>query len=310
MTRPRPPGYHGRAVQPLLPLFLLVGLSTFVTSGAHAQRPFVTNDPLYRTESARRAFHDGYAFSGEVTYQSTDRTASNSSNNLGLLLQLDYGLGSQFDLSAVVSFTGGSVGQDLDLTWVAIKHHWHRDGADMALRLAFEPRPPANGGLGFRQTDLAFLYSKTLSPQVGTQMAAGVRYVRTGYRGGGEVDAGTPLEGIPYTEATGIEGHIKIGYDLIFDPARSHVAVSLDYEAGTYGLTERMILTEAEVGGNDLGKFRGHVLWVRTGVHWNRPTYQIVPMFSVPLMAHKRGVGPDLGKGPRFINLGLRLTLR
>jgi len=308
MTRPRSSRCCRR--RGLSSLLFLVGLSTLVTSGALAQRPFVSNDPFYRTETARRSFHNGYAISGEVTYQSTDHSVGSASNNLGLLLQLDYGLGSQFDLSAIVNFAGGSAGQNLDLTWVAVKHHWHRDGADMALRLAFEPRPPANGGLGFRQTDLAFLYSKTLSPQVGTEMAAGLRYARTGYRGGGEVDAGTALAGIPYTEATGIEGHIKFGYDLIFDPARSHVAVSLDYEAGTYSLVERMILTEAEAGSGDLGGFRGHILWVRTGVHWNRPTYQIVPTVSVPLMSHKRGVGPDLGKGPRFINLGLRLTLR
>jgi len=310
MARPRSSRYSRLGCQGPLPLFCLVCLLTFATSGALAQRPFVSNDPLYRNETARRSFHDGYAVSGEVTYQSTDHSVANSSSNTGLLLQLDYGLGSQFDLSAIVNFAGGSVGQDLDLAWVAIKHHWHRDGADMALRLAFEPRPPSNGELGFRQTDLAFLYSKTLSPQVGTQMAAGLRYVRTGYRGGGEVDANTPLAGIAYTEATGIEGHVKLGYDLIFDPARSHVAMSLDYEAGTYSLVERRIVTGADGANADLGEFRGHVLWARMGVHWHRPSYQIVPTVSVPLMSYKKGVGPDLGKGPRFINLGLRLTLR
>jgi len=290
-------------------LLLLVGLSC-MTSGVLAQRPFASNDPFYRNESPRRSFYDGYAVSGEVTYQSNGQAISRSSSNLGLLVQLDYGLGSQFDLSAVVNFAGGTEGQRLDLTWVALKHLWHVDGADMALRLAFEPRPPSNGGLGFRQTDLAFLYSKTLSAQVGTQMAAGVRYVRTGYRGGWAVDAGTPLAGIAYTEATGIEARVKIGYDLIFDPARSHVSLALDYEAGTYDLLERVIVTESASDNADLGEFRGHVLWVRTGLHWHRPTYQIVPTVSVPLMTGKTGVGPDLGKGPRFINLGLRLTLR
>lgn len=307
MTRPRSSRRHRRQV---LPLLFVVGLSTLQTSGALAQRPFVSNDPFYKSETARRSFHDGYAVSGEVTYQSIDHSVTSTSSSLGLLLQFDYKLGPQFDLSAIVNFPGGNTGQSLNLTWIAVKHYWHQDGADMALRLAFEPRPPANGGLGFRQTDLAFLYSKTLSAQVGTQMAAGLRYVRTGYQGSGVVDVGTPLSGIAYTEATGIEGHIKFGYDLIFDPARSHVAISLDYQAGTYNLVDRMIVTDAPSSSPGLGEFQGHVLWVRTGLNWNRPTYQLVPSVAVPLMSTKKGVGPDLGKGPQFINLGLRVTLR
>jgi len=294
----------------VMSLLSAVGLLFASVPMATAQRPFTSNDPFYRNESPRRAFYDGYALSGEIMYQSMDQAVTNGSSTLGLLMQLDYGLGSQFDLSAIVSLAGGEQGQRLDLTWIGLKHHWHRDGADMALRLAFEPRPAANGGLAFRQTDLAFLYSKTLSPQVGTQMAGGVRIVRTGYPGSGAVDVGTPSAGVAYTEATGVEAHLKMGYDLIFDPARSHVSVALAYEAGKYNLSERMITTDAEADNADLGEFQGHVLWVRTGLHWHRPTYQLVPTVSVPVMSHKRGVGPDIGKGPRFINLGLRLTLR
>lgn len=310
MTRPRQSRNSRRARHLMMAPLYLVGLAVITADTAEAQRPFASNDPFYRNETARRAFHDGYAVSGEITYQSVGPSAVGASSSLGMLMQLDYGLGSQFDVTAVVNFAGGTEGQNVDLTWVALKHHWHRDGADMALRLAFEPRPAANGGLGFRQTDLAFLYSKSLSPQVGTQVAAGVRYARTGYRGSGAVDVGTPLAGIAYTEATGVEGHLKLGYDLIFDPARSHVSVALDYQAGTYDLVERMIVMGTDSGGADLGEFQGHVLWVRTGLHWYRPTYQLVPTISVPLMRSNAGAGPTLGKGPRFINLGLRLTLR
>ena len=94
------------------------------------------------------------------------------------------------------------------------------------------------------------------------------------------------------TETSGYEAHLVFGYNMVFDPARSHVSVSLGYEAGRYDVTYR---TPAPDLPADPSEFDGHVLWIRTGLHWHRPSYQLVPFASVPLAAGKRGEGPPVG---------------
>lgn len=269
-----------------------------------AQRPFFANDALYRDETARRTYHHGYAISGEVSYRSVDANASGVAGNVGLLFGLDYQLSQQFDVSAILDLIGGPASQDFRLSWLAVKHRWHSDGADMAVRLAFEPRPPIGGGIGFRQTDMGFFYSKVLSPLVETEIALGVRHVRTGFPAPGQV--GPRFD---FNESRGYEAHLVLAYNLVFDPARSHISIAFGYEAGRYDVTERVLPPIAPSPGFTK-EFAGHVLWIRIGLHWNRPSYQLVPFIRVPMVAGKRGDGFVQGKGPRYINLGVRVTLR
>lgn len=273
-------------------------------SDAAAQRPFFANDPLYRDETARRDYYDGYAVSGELSYRSLDGGYASGAGNLGVIFKLDYELTPQFDVSAILDAFGGFEAQSLNLAWLSVKHYWHRDGADMALRVAFEPRPPIGGGIGFRQTDVGFFYSKVLSPTVETEMAIGVRDVRTGFQGIEQLE-----EGFGPTETRGYEAHLVLGYNFVFDPARSHISFSLGYEAGRYDLTKRL-LAPTRPGPGQTSEFSGHVLWVQTGFHWHRPSYQLVPYLSVPLAVGKDGEGPIQGKGPQYVNVGVRLTLR
>ncbi len=303
------PGLHIVVPRSLAaPLATVVALLAFapVAPDALAQRPSYANDALYRNVSAKRDFHDGYAVRGDLSYQSLDPSNLAGASNLGVLLKADARLSSQFDISAILNAYGGVNGQNVRLSWIAVKHIWHQDGADMAIRVAFEPRPPIGGGLGFRQTDIGFLYSKSLSPLVGTDIAAGLRWVRTGYQ---PVQALESLDQeFGFTEAKGLEAHIVIGYNMIFDPAMSHVSMALVYEAGRYDLVGHTFAPLSQ--DPTKGAFRAHVLWVRSGLHFHRPTYQLIPYLSVPLASGKQGEGPSPGRGPRFINLGLQVTIR
>src|SRR5690606_40784871 len=55
--------------RPIGLVFLL--LSLFWPESARAQRPFPVNDPFYRSETARKVFHDGIAATGEVAYRAS-----------------------------------------------------------------------------------------------------------------------------------------------------------------------------------------------------------------------------------------------
>ena len=268
-----------------------------------AQRPFFANDPLYRDETARRTYYDGYAISGELSYRPIDPIYTGGAANLGILFRVDYQVAPQFDVSAILNAYGGMQSQSMRLAWIAIKHQWHREGADMAVRVAFEPRPAIGGGIGFRQTDIGFFYSKVLSPNVESEIALGVRHVRTGFQ-----NQFSDL-GFGVKETRGFEAHLVLGYNMVFDPARSHISLSLGYEAGRYDVTDKLLPPNA-AGPGSSNEFAGHVLWIQTGLHWHRPTYQLVPFISVPLAVGQQGDGPTRGKGPRFINVGFRATLR
>jgi len=268
-----------------------------------AQRPFFANDPLYRDETARRTYYDGYAVSGEVSYRPIDPIYTGGAASLGVLFRADYEVTSQFDVSAIVDAFGGPQAQSMRLAWIAVKHHWHSEGADMAVRVAFEPRPPIGGGIGFRQTDVGFFYSKVLSPTVETVIALGLRHVRTGFQ------SQTADFGYSVKETRGFEAHLVLGYNLIFDPARSHISLSLGYEGGRYDVTDRVLPPSVPSPGLT-NEFAGHVLWIQTGLHWYRPTYQLVPFVRVPLAVEQKGDGPTRGKGPRYVNVGFRVTIR
>ncbi len=268
-----------------------------------AQRPFFANDPLYRDETAARTYHDGYAVSGEVSYRPIDPIYTGGAGNLGVLFRLDYQVAPQFDVSAILDAFGGLQSQSMRLAWIAVKYQWRQEDTDMAVRVAFEPRPAVGGGVGFRQTDVGFFYSRVLSASVETKIAFGLRHVRTGFQDN------LLNSGYGVKEMRGFEAHLVLGYNLIFDPAKSHISLSLGYEGGRYDVTDRQLPPSAP-GPGITNEFAGHVLWIQTGLHWHRPTYQLVPFISVPLVVKQNGEGPVQGKGPRFVNVGFRVTLR
>jgi hypothetical protein len=295
---------------------LLPGIALLVSCAqtAHAQHPFQPGDLLYRDESARPSFYDGYAVSAELSYRPTGFTSV--SGNVGLLFRADVEIARGLDLGAILNASSGLRSEGAILSWIALTRRWGRESGDSAIRLAFDPRPAADGTLGFRRTDLAFLHSATMSPLVSTDMAVGIRRVRSGFHrlqpaASGTADQSETSSNLFLTESRGLEAHLMFGYNMLFDPAQSHVSVSLVYEGGRYDLIHHPLDARGEVGdASSPSLYRGHMLWVRTGVRWNRPSYQIHPFVSVPLIARQDGTGPRQGKGPRFLSLGVRGTIR
>ncbi len=312
-------------------LILLVG----TVADALAQRPFRSYEPLYRDEASHRTFFDGYAVTAEVSYRpagsvnlaaTTAPSISAPSGALGLAFHIEYKLMDQLDLNAILDASGSISGQAATLSWIALKRYWHSDGTNFALRLAFDPRPAFDGRLGFRQTDLALFYNTTQSPMVSMDLVGGFRQVRIGYQrltppelqeaGAPEAafsDALAPHANLLLTQTEGVETHFKIQYNMLFDPAQSHVFAALLYEGGRYTLNERP-LADLTTPSTTNARYQGHVIWIRTGVRWNRPSYKIAPFISVPIISRARAQNLDVaapnGKGPKLIQLGLRVTLR
>ena len=52
--------------------------------------------------------------------------------------------------------------------------------------------------------------------------------------------------------------------------------------------------------------------WIRAGVEFSRPSYQLAPFVSVPVMTWADVQGTEVRHGPRFqkLRVGLRVTLR
>lgn len=299
---------------------------------ALAQRPFRSYDPFYRDEAAHRTFFDGYAVTAEFSYRpagtvgqaaATAPTISAPSGALGLAFHIEYKLMDQLDLNAILDASGGMSGESATLSWIALKRYWHSDGTNFALRLAFDPRPAFDGRLGFRQTDLALFYNTTQSPLVSMDLVGGFRQVRIGYQRLAPPElldtetiannAFTPHSDLLLTQTEGVEAHLMIQYNMLFDPAQSHVFAALLYEGGRYTLNERP-LTDLTSPVTTNARYQGHVIWIRTGVRWNRPSYKVAPFLSVPIISRARAQNMDVaspgGKGPKLIQLGLRLTMR
>jgi hypothetical protein len=300
---------------------------------AVAQRPFDVLDPFYQEESARRTFYDGFALSGEVNYQGAGPLQQTSESErpgpLGLAFRVDYALVPQIDVSAIFDVSGGLVSQlgggPVRLSWVVVKPYWHNENTDYAIRIAVDPA--SEGGLGFRQTDIAFVSTSNLSPLISSDFAIGLRHAHVGYERlqvdegdgtlGPEVTPSDPA--FVRTRAIGKEIHLMWGHNLHFDPAGSNFFLTLLGEAMDYDLIATRPFDEAEDGEVDDGaappeqrSYRGGIGWVRGGVEINRPGYQISPSVSLPLVTWVDSAEQDGTWGPRFqsLRLGLRLTLR
>ena len=290
---------------------------------------FQTLDPFYGGETARRAFYDGLALSGEVGYRGGDllglsEPGAPAGGGLAVMGRLDYAILPQVDLSAVADLSGGVGRGPMGLSWVVVKPHWHNELTDYAVRVAVDP---ANeGGLGFRQTDVAFLSSTALSPEVTTDFALGVRRVRTGYtddvsaQGGAlpfeEGDGGVvQFGGLSSLVANGERVRLlgqelrgMIGYNVVFDPAGSRLILGLVGEAGDYTR-----LTSRDEGEDDpTARIRSGIGWARLGLEFSRPSYQIAPYLSVPIVTWADVGGDAVRHGPRpeKVRFGLRATLR
>lgn len=306
---------------------------------ATAQGSFETMDPFYGGESARQTFYDGLAISGEVSYRERDllglSDAATPVTDLGLTARLDYALLPQVDVSAVADLSGAARSGPLGLSWVVVKPYWRNENTDYAVRVAIDPA--SEGGLGFRQTDVAFLSSSTLSPEVTSDFAVGLRRVRTGFLQSAEADAalrglsdpGNPLGDGPTPEtgpappeafATtdletvrlfGQEIRGSWGYNVLFDPAGSRVIGALVAEVGDYALVRSGTEASGDPG-TEPERIRSGIGWARLGVEFNRPSYVLAPFVSVPLVTWAEVRGEPIRHGPRpqKARFGLRLMLR
>ncbi|GAB5536821.1 MAG: hypothetical protein Rubg2KO_30700 [Rubricoccaceae bacterium] len=313
---------------------LALGLAAPVS----AQGAFQTLDPFYGGETAARSFFGEFALSGEVGYNDSDligpSDAGTPAGNLSLSGRLDYALLPQVDLSLVADLSGGVGRGPLGVSWVVVKPYWHNDLTDYAVRVAVDPA--SEGGLGFRRTDVAFLSSSTLGPTVTTDFAIGLRRVRTGYTetdvlNENGIDTSLPVvfsdpdgpvaSSIRVASASdrirvvGQELHGSWGYNVLFDPAGSRVMFGLVAEAGDYRLVSANSFTNVdseEDGEESTDRIRSGTGWARMGIEFSRPSYQLSPYISVPMVtwADDRGEVRSFGPRPEKARLGLRLTLR
>ena len=298
--------------------------AAFASSTVVAQRPVQTFDPFYKGETASRTFYDRYAVTGEVSYRPAGLlqgggVPSTASDPFGVSLRFDYRLTTGLDLSAYVDASGNTAGRNFLLNWVSIKYYRRQEATDYAIRLAVDP---ASDGLsGFPQTDLAFLYTSTLSPTLRSDFAVGIRRVQLGFQRivpteavinplDPIVSAAGPDREILRTRAHGWEVHMMMGYQVLFDPAGSNLFVTMIGEGGRYDLVEWTVANalDEDVEERTTTSFKGGVVWVRTGLEFDRPAYQFSPFLGIPI---KQWVPSDDGDYPHArAHIGLRLMIR
>lgn len=316
-----------RSYRRLLLVFSVVAVGSICLT-ASAQRPMQVFDPFYHGEKAERVFFDKYAVTGELSYRPagllrSDNLSSSSvpttvSDPLGLSLNLDYRLASGFNLGFFVDASGNTASNSLSVSWVTLKYFRRQENTDYAIRLAVDPS--LDGRSGFPQTDLAFLYASSLSPTLRSDFGVGIRRVQIGFQQIIPIDAppidpdapsvsqAVPDREILRSRAHGWEVHMMSGYSLLFDPAGSNLFFSFIGEGGQYDLVEWTVANAgAEEGQRKTTKFSGGVIWVRTGLEFDRPGYQISPFLSLPLKQWTPS-GDDYPRARGHI--GVRLMIR
>ena len=299
---------------------LLLGfLCPLLPLEASAQRPIRVFDPFYQDEAARRAFFDGYAVSGEFIYRPSgllqgDAVSGPAGDALGLNIRVDYELSEDLDVGMYLDASNSGVGSAPALRWLTLKYYRVDEFTDYALRLAVDPI--AHGVSGFPQMDFAFLYGSPYTPTVRTDYALGLRRVQIGVQelvsiDPAPIDPGDPIvtpapedRRVLRTQAFGWEVHMAARYSIVFDPAGSSLYVSLMGEGGSYDLVEWDVATPEARSSSD---FNGGVIWARTGLQFDRPSYRFGPYLAVPL----RQWTPSEGEWPhRRTQVGFRLTFR
>jgi len=298
-----------------------------------AQGTFQTLDPSYGGETARRGFYGGFALSGEAAYRDADlldrvQPGEPAPPDLSLSARLDYALMPQVDLALVADLTGAAENGRMGLSWVVVKPYWYNEGTDYAIRLAVDP--VSEGGLGFRQTDVAFLSTTALSPTVTSDLSLGLRRLRTGYSDAVPTavelgEDGEPVvpdirinvgsEALVRSRLVGQSVRGSWGYNILFDPAGSRLAFGLMAEAADYSIlqSEDVAFSEGDAAAEESSdRVRSAVGWARAGVEFSRPSYQLAPFVSVPLFTWADVQGDPVRHGPRMqkLRVGLRITLR
>jgi len=129
---------------------------------------------------------------------------------------------------------------------------------------------------------------------------------------------------IVYTRALGWEFHTMAQYSLLLNPARSNIFLSGLFYLGQYDIVRSSLNrrsdqpgdTVAATAANDmpsndgveqgLEKHHAGALWIRSGIEYNRPSYQVAPFVSYAL---KRW-SPEDNATPARLSFGLRFMLR
>ena len=324
----RPAGRNSNVRAVRLFILCLGAVTMFAVSNSLAQRPIRTFDPFYHGEAARRAFYDTYAVTAELSYrpsglvQPNDVTSSSvpftSTDPFGLNLRFDYHLASHLDLGFFIDAVSTTAGRTLSISWVTMKYYRTQEMVDYAIRLAVDPS--SNGRSGFPQTDLAFLYTSLVTPSLSSDFAIGIRRVQIGIQQIVSIDVPPADPGAPVisrpppdrdilrSRALGWEVHMMTGYNFLFDPAGSNLFVSFIGEGGRYNLVEWLVNANAvEPSERTTSEYRGGVIWVRSGLQFERPGFRFSPFLSLPL----KQWAPSDGDWPRARpHVGLRLMLR
>ena len=312
------------ALSPLRHAALALALAGGV-GGAAAQGGFETLDPSYGGETARRAFYDGFAVSGEAALRGVGaaETGTATGGNLSLAARLDYAVLPQVDLALVADLTGAARSGPLGLSWVVVKPYWHSERTDYALRLAVDPA--SEGGLGFRQTDVTFLSTTALSAAVTNDFSVGARRVRTGFSFASAEDVvespddPTASPDPRRERLVGQELRVGWGYNVLFDPAGSRLSIGVVGEGGTYSVIPSRVRVLGESGdadpvgpADDQRRVRTATGWLRAGIEFSRPSYQAAPFVSLPVLVWDDAESAtDLpGRRLQRVQFGLRLTLR
>ena len=320
---------------------VLVAVLSWIRAPLVLAQPFETHDAFYQNETARRAFFDDYALAAQVSYPGSGILQNErviDPDLVGFSFRADYQVVPQVDVGAIVDARGTSGGRSLLLSWLVLKYYRHveHEHADYALRLAIDPRP--NGRVGFPQVDAAFIYTSLLSPFMTSDFAIGLRRVQMGYREVVSTESEIEPLDIIYRRAMGWELHAMTSYNLLLGPAGSNLFVALSGDLSRYDIIELNLSdtpasVQAQVlptlgkssgdeevkqaeGANALAElqaveraYQGGVVWLRAGLTYSRPAYQVRPYFALPLRQWR----PEAFERPRgeaLLHAGVRFMLR
>ena len=307
-------------------------LAALVALPVGAQGTFQTSGPSYGGETARRAFYGGFAVSAEAAYGDGDFVGTPGVlGDLSLAARLDYALLPQVDLAVVADLSGAAQNGRMGLSWVVVKPYWHDESTDYAVRVAVDPQ--SEGGLGFRQTDVAFFSTTALSPTLTSDVALGLRRVRAGYAPSATEPAADDLAGAVaqglsagllaavdpvQSLLVGQSGRASWGYNVLFDPAGSRFTVGLAAEIGAYTVIQSSGTVPEEAAPVDpeatetSNRIRRGDGWLQIGAEFSRPQYQLAPFVSLPIATWADNQGTSVREGPRLqkLRVGLRVTLR
>ncbi len=321
MSVPLPRWHRPANFAPSVVLLTAFLLAAFAPQDAAAQRPFRLFDPFYQDESARRTFHDRYAFTTEISYRPDLRVPGTASaqqtvatSPFGLSFRLEYQLAQYLDFGLLVDAAGGPTGRNLAASWLTLKYYRSVDLTDYAFRLAVDPS--SDGRSGFPQMDIAFLYRSPLTPVVSSDFVIGVRRVRSGYSYRQAVDnlSVSPPESLGpefgLMRAVGVEVHAMMNHRFHYDPAGSNLFFTLLLQGGDYNLVD--LGNFSEPSERNRFDYRGTVLWMQFGLEIKRPTYQIGPYLGAPIAQNSPAAGgPDGEPWPsQTLRVGLRFMIR